>query len=108
MRSLLLILLFLALGYLCDAQSTNANTETISNPKPKKAARGTYQFIAAENDTTSVFTDDILIIIESLRDKNKIVYYDASPTVQVKILPGAMITARDFHPVKEWINLKEE
>ena len=110
MRSLILILIFLAIGYLCDAQNAGVNNsqETISTPHRKKAAKGTYQFIASKNDSVRVFTDDILIVIESLRDKNKVVYYDASPTVKVKILPESEISRSDFHPVKEWINTKEE
>ena len=47
-------------------------------------------------------------LIESLREKNKVVYYDASSTVRVKILPGSEISRSDFHAVKEWINTTED
>ena len=106
MKKGLLIFIFSCFTAFCFAQNANVAQERIA-PKPKKAEKGTYQFIADANDTTSVFTEDILVVIESLRDRNKVVYYDASPTVKVMILPQVDIDRPGFHPLPEWSKEKE-
>ncbi len=107
MKSALMIFSFCLITVLCSAQN-HATTQERATPKPKKAEKGTYQFLAEANDTTSVFTDDILVVIESLRDQNKVVYYDASPYVRVKILPQVEINRPGFRPLKEWSTEKDD
>lgn len=106
MKTILLSCLMLVLSH-CYGQNNSSAQQERMHPSPKKAAKGTYQFIYTENDSTSIFTDDLLVIIESLRDKEKVIYYDASPTVKVKILPLVEINRNGFRPVREWEVEKE-
>ena len=85
----------------------NALTETVP-AKPKMADKGTYQFIVSAHDTTAIFTNDILVLIEALRDPLVVKYYDASPTVRVKIIPLSEIRKRDFRPIPEIVVIKEQ
>lgn len=109
MRSIVFIFIFNVLGLMCYAQpASTLNQEITSSMQSPKAAKGTYQFIASLRDSNVVFTDDILIIIESLRAKNNIVYYEAAPGIKIKILPLSMIYGKDFRPLEEWIYSKED
>ena len=74
----------------CYLLSYSTDREKI-NTAPVKAKKGTYQFIVSDDDSTSVFTDDILVVIESMRDPQKTVYYQVSSTVKVKILSLVLI-----------------
>lgn len=107
MKNAWLLFIFSMASSVCIAQTTTTPIER-TTPRPKKAERGTYQFIAEPEDSASVFTDDILVVIESLRDEKKIVYFDASPTVKVKILPRSDINQNGYKPLQEWLVKKDE
>lgn len=100
------IFCLIVLSNICFGQGSPLS-ETVP-AKPKKADKGTYQFIVSAHDTTSIFTNDILVLIEALRDPLVVKYYDASPTVRVKIISLSEIRKRDFRPVPEIVVIKEE
>jgi hypothetical protein len=79
------------------------NAPTIND---KKAAPGTYQFIVDPKGLDEVFTNDILVVAELLRQENETTYHKLSPNVTLKIISRREVAELKF--VDEFLILKNE
>ncbi|REJ80864.1 MAG: hypothetical protein DWQ44_04635 [Bacteroidetes bacterium] len=69
----------------------------------KQAEPGTYQFIVSQPDPEEAFTNDILVIIENMRDEKHDKIIALSNHTKVKIPSRAEISRADFKPLKETV-----
>ena len=104
MRLLFIYTLFLFSVVCCFAQTSGH--ETISGRRPIKAAPGSYQFIITEHDTISAFTNDVLVVVESMRDSSQLKFLTLSPTVKIKIFPFNVINSPGWHAPQEIIYIE--
>ncbi|MEY4594241.1 MAG: hypothetical protein RIQ47_651 [Bacteroidota bacterium] len=87
----------LAIATVSEKTELNSNT---------KAAPGTYQFIVDPKGLDEVFTNDILVIAELLRQDNETAYHKLSPNVTLKIISRKEVAEQRF--VDEFLILKNE
>jgi hypothetical protein len=80
-----------------------SSIQDVKAPVVIKAAPGTYQFIVSPADSEFIFTNDILVQIESLRKENKEVMHVVNERISVRILSRAEINRPGFKPVEEII-----
>ncbi len=101
---LLYINTFFLFSVVCFVSHANGQ-ETISARTPK-AAPGTYQFIITNHDTISAFTNDVLAVVESMRDSSQLKFLTLSPTVKIKIFPYHAINNPGWHAPQEIIYIE--
>ncbi len=70
---------------------------------PKKAAKGTYQFIVNNAKAQVAFSEEILFEVEKNRDDKEVKFLQLGSQAKVKILPRSEINSLDFVPIKEEI-----
>jgi hypothetical protein len=103
---ILTVVFFTCITYAGDVFSqASSSSEVIITPV--KAARGTYQFIYSRIDTTSLFTDDLLVTIEQQRDQQIVKFIRLNDHLVVKILPYVVINSPGFTGIPE-IVFKDE
>lgn len=94
---IVVLLILFALPVVATAQSNSNTTQS----DVVKAKVGTYQFQITETKTQPVFSDEILIEVESKRQQSETVYITISPGVVVMIPSRDAIESPAFVPLEE-------
>lgn len=98
MKKIFLLCSFLAAGI---GFSLSAQNKIATKGSPRKAAKGTYQFIVSSQRAQVAFAEEIFYEIERVRDEKEVKYLQLGSQAKVKILPFSEINAPGFFPIKE-------
>lgn len=95
---LITLMLMFALNIAYSQINTNSGNELNVTKKLslEEELEGTYQMIPNDNKVVEVFTTDLLKIIESKREDNQDVTYQASQNTSVIIFSREKIKSREF------------
>jgi hypothetical protein len=89
---------FLALGAHSDLRAQDTLQKKQAKIFTPAEMEGTYQIQLVNSRIIPVLTTDIYPIIDEKRDAEKVVYYNISETIRLKILPESEIKKADFTP----------